>query len=277
MDLTNNSTNGDSQFLRLHQMRIDMYYAYVKLLNNQQRSFENFVLEHACLGVHMDVYQKTTHSASPLRSQLRRDLSQTTSEEMATTWFAWTRELSKRKRPIELPDPTILELVGHLVRARLAQQDLQIGTGANVGCSSANISPQSGIRGGPDLYRLYIWSNDHQRRAIEDVVLGHVFFPQGVCAYDASGDWNFFERDWAYEQLESYLGRRAAITWKKWVTELSEKYLAPSACPHEVLNMLKNLVLVKSDDRWLASELEGIREKRLTEVATGSLSSPFDV
>jgi hypothetical protein len=41
--------------------------------------------------------------------------------------------------------------------------------------------------------------------------------------------------------------------------------------------MLKNLVLVKSDDRWLASELESIREKRLTEVATGSLSSPFDV
>lgn|ERR1017187_985222 len=271
MDLTNNSTNGAPQFPPgFHRTRANMYDAYVKLLNNQQRSFEDFVLEHACLCVHMDVYQKSTHAATQLRSQLRRELSQTTSEEMATIWFAWARGLSKRKRPNEFPDPTILELVGHLVRARLVQQGLQVGTGADVGCSDASISPQSGIRGGPDLYRLYIWSNDDQRRAIEDVVLGHMFFPHGACAYEASGDCTAFERGWAFLQLDLYLGRRAANAWKKWAVELSEKCPEPSTRRNEVLNMLKNLIVVKSDERWYGTQVLSACQKRLTESAAGS-------
>jgi len=133
MDLTNLSTNGARQVLpEPHWTCADMYDAYVKLQNDQQRSFEDFVLEHACLGVHLDAYQKSTRSANQLRSQLRLELSQTTSEEMATTWSVWARELSTRKRPLELPDPTILELLGHLVCARLIRQDLQIGTGTGL-------------------------------------------------------------------------------------------------------------------------------------------------
>jgi hypothetical protein len=220
----------------------------------------------------MDVYRKSTHSANQLRNQLRLELSQTTSDEMATTWFAWACELSKQKRPQEFHDSTILELVGHLVCARLIQQDLQVGTGAGLERASASISTRFGIRRGPELYRLYIWLNDHQRRAVEDVLLGQLFFPHGVCD-GPSGEGNSFERGWAFQQFDLYLGRRAANAWKRWSEEVSKKCLGPRASRNEVLGLLMNLIAVKSDERSFVTELESIHEKRLTGMTAGSSPS----
>jgi hypothetical protein len=114
------------------------------------------------------------------------------------------------------------------------------------------------VRGGPELYRL----------------LGQLFFPYGVCD-GPSGEWNSFERGWAFEQLDLHLGRRAANAWKQWSEELSKKCLEPRACRNEVLNMMKNLIVVKSDERWFVTNLESIHEKRLTGTAAGS--SPSEV
>jgi hypothetical protein len=244
---------------KLARMWLDVCHAYLKLQNLQQRTFEYFILEHAFLGTHMDAYRKSTPSANKLRRQLLIELRQSTSADMAAKWFALGIQLAKRKRPVNVPDSRILELVRDLLFARFGQQQLRIGGGITAGCYSGSISLEPNCPGGPDLYRLYLCSDDHQRRAIEDAVTGQAFLSRFFTEIGLGGQM-LLESRWAYEQLHEQMGWRAAEAWKDWVTEVAEEYSDATMRHNALLNMLKNLIVVRCNEKWVSSQLEICRQ-----------------
>jgi hypothetical protein len=254
---------------RVTRMWHDVYHAYRKLPNLQQRSFEYFILEHAFLGTHMDAYRTSTRSATELRRQLRIELTQLTSATMAAKWFALGVQLAKRERPLEVPDHEILALARDLVFVRFGQQHLRIGEGVKVGCYSGSISLEPNP-GGPDLYRLYLCSDDDQRRAIEDAVTGQLFLTGFFTGNGCAGDQMLFEGHWAYEQLHEQMGWRAAEAWKDWMIELAEKHSEATTRHNVVLKMLKSLIVVRCNEEWVSSQLKSIIESRLAEIAAGA-------
>ena len=213
--------------------------AYLALTNRKQRVFEDLLLEHVLFGTHLDVYRETTKFANDLRNSIARELSQTTSVKMARTWYVWAEEMSENKRPAEFLNQNIVELLGHVVRARLAEQCTELGTGADRIGDSVSSHP------GASLDHVYGSLTRHHRRAVEDLLLDHAFLSHGVDAYGGRGRWNSFYRDSSYERLEQFVGRQAATAWKKWSAAVVQKSLAPHECRNEVLMMLKSLIAVK--------------------------------
>ena len=259
MEATSKDTGTGPEIpLGLSGTEIDLYVAYHNLGSPEQRVFEDLLLEHVLFRTHLDVYISHRKSANDLREKIGRELSWTTSDWMAHTWFVWAGEMSKNKRPVEFLDHSIFELLGHVVRARLAEQHAQLGTGAGRPVGSA--FSRFGIRiVGSGLPQVYAKLASHHRHAVEDSLLSHVFLPHGVDAYGGTGRWSSLERDWWYHRLEEFAPRLAAKAWKKWSAGVAQKSLSPNECRNEVLMMLKSLIAVKLAEKQLLDDVKNGR------------------
>ncbi len=132
MDVTTNETKAALAIPPgLHWSEIDLYVVYLALTNPKPRVFEDLLLEHTLFRTNLDVYRRTTKFANELRNKIGLELSRTTSARLARTWYVWAEEMSENKRPVEFLGHNIVDLLGHVVRARLAERCTELGTGTD--------------------------------------------------------------------------------------------------------------------------------------------------
>lgn len=251
MDVTTNETKAALAIPPgLHWSEIDLYVVYLALTNPKPRVFEDLLLEHTLFRTNLDVYRRTTKFANELRNKIGLELSRTTSARLARTWYVWAEEMSENKRPVEFLGHNIVDLLGHVVRARLAERCTELGTGTDRIGNRVSSFP------GASLDHVYRLLASHHRRAVEDLLLGHVFLSHGVDAYGGGkGRCNSFYRESSYERLELYVGRQAATAWKKWSAAVAQKSLAPDECRNEVFMILKSLIAVKLAETQLLTDV----------------------